>query len=95
MSNDDDEKVADWPDIPKISSEEFIDYPEPFEFTCTNRTYDSSQDAHHYHVEPIGEYGDLDFVGHKVLINDRERLCDKFEIVDGKVIITVYCHTGD
>lgn len=105
MSIEDDEAIdlTKLPDIPKISPEEpnivdetesildkVLDVATPFEFICTHRVYDSCQDAHHYHVEPVGEYNDLDFAGHKVLINERERLCDKFEIVDGKVIITVY-----
>ncbi len=67
------------------------DDTEPFEFTCGSRKYDPSMDAHHYHVDPVGEYGDLDFTGQIVTINGRSRLCDKFEIVDGKLILTVYC----
>jgi hypothetical protein len=66
-----------------------------FEFTCNNREYDPSMDSYCYHVTPVGEYEDLDFEGRKVLINGRERLCDKFTVdEDGKLTIIVYCRAG-
>lgn len=62
----------------------------PFEFSCSKRVYDPSMDAYCYHVEPCsGGYDTLDFTGHIVLINGRERLCDKFLIENGKIIIVV------
>jgi len=62
------------------------------EFTCTRRIYDASMDGHHYHVEPVSEYKDLDFTGHIVMINRIERICHSFSITEeGKLTIFVAC----
>lgn len=85
-------------DSNKISEEELISFngmsdtdgsAKMFEFTCTDRSRDDTKDGWNYHVKPIDEYGDLDFKGHTVLINGKERVCTSFEVSEGSIIIFV------
>ncbi len=65
------------------------DAPKVFEFTCSNRARDLLKDGWNYLVKPVDEYGDLDFKGHIVLINGKERVCTSFEVSEGSIIIFV------
>lgn len=62
----------------------------PFSFSCNHRERCVDRDGYDYYVVPNDEYDDLDFEGHVVLINGRERLCSNFKLDDnGHLIIFV------
>lgn len=66
---------------------------EPFEFECTERHKD--EEGMWYIVKPLEEYDNLNFAGHTVFINGRERLCDRFEVSeDGTISILVRDNAG-
>lgn len=73
-----------------ISDEDFSfdqvpEPPELFEFTCNRR--EKLAQTTRYYVLPVGEYEDLDFAGHDVLINGVKRRCANFEVEDGHIVI--------
>ena len=66
----------------------FDEMPEDvFEFTCKKR--EQRDGLWHYFVKPIGEYDDLDFKGHDVLINGALRPCKDFYIHEDNGIVIV------
>jgi len=65
-------------------AEDLLKEGEPFEFSCIHRN--KTDDGCWYVVEPLEEYEDLNFEGHTVVINGRERLCNRFNVSDDGII---------